>query len=93
MTGSGDITAEQIGQGDVKAETGSGNIEIKDIHGGFRAHWLTATAIPPHTMSCFPGTVRLRASSRVFSPVTIGSANGGGPTVHAQTGSGDIHVF
>ena len=35
-TGSGNITADQTGQGDVKAETGSGNIEIKDLHGSFR---------------------------------------------------------
>ena len=29
--------AEQTGEGDVKAQTGSGNIELKDIHGGLHA--------------------------------------------------------
>ena len=36
-TGSGDIYAEQTGEGDVKAQTGSGRIELKDIHGSLRA--------------------------------------------------------
>src|SRR5258708_12018477 len=49
-TGSGDITAEETGQGDVKAETGSGNIEIKDVHGSFHAETgsgdINATGTP-----------------------------------------------
>jgi beta-lactamase regulating signal transducer with metallopeptidase domain len=39
QSGSGDIFAEQSGQGDVIAEAGTGDIELKDIHGGF--HRLT----------------------------------------------------
>jgi hypothetical protein len=36
--------------------------------------WLRATAIPSRTLSVFPASVRLRASKRIHSPVTIGSA-------------------
>jgi beta-lactamase regulating signal transducer with metallopeptidase domain len=36
--------------------------------------WSTATAIPAHTMSGFPASLRLRASIKIHSPVTIGSA-------------------
>jgi len=32
-TGSGDIYAEQTGAGDVKAETGSGKVELRNLHG------------------------------------------------------------
>src|SRR5947209_15579425 len=32
-TGSGNIFAEQSGAGDVKAQTGSGNVELRDLHG------------------------------------------------------------
>ena len=36
-TGSGNIYAEQTGTGDVKAQTGSGNVELRNLHGGLRA--------------------------------------------------------
>ena len=36
--------------------------------------WSTATAIPAQTMSCIPASLRLRASIKIHSPVTIGSA-------------------
>jgi beta-lactamase regulating signal transducer with metallopeptidase domain len=36
--------------------------------------WSTATAIPAQTMSGFPASLRLRASTKIHSPVTIGSA-------------------
>jgi hypothetical protein len=36
--------------------------------------WSTGAAIPPDAMSRFTGPVRLRASAKVFSPVTVGSA-------------------
>jgi len=37
-TGSGDIYAEQTGQGDVRASTGSGNIELRNLRGSLYAH-------------------------------------------------------
>jgi len=36
--------------------------------------WFTATPIPPHTMSCGSASLPVRASPRVSSPLTIGSA-------------------
>ncbi|MGA7108225.1 MAG: DUF4097 family beta strand repeat-containing protein [Terracidiphilus sp.] len=36
--------------------------------------WVTAAAIPGEAVSRFPVRLRVRVSSRVFSPVTIGSA-------------------
>ena len=36
--------------------------------------WLTATAIPARTVSGSPASVRLRATTKIHSPVTIGSA-------------------
>ena len=36
-TGSGSIYAELTGEGDVKAQTGSGSIELREVHGGLRA--------------------------------------------------------
>jgi DUF4097 and DUF4098 domain-containing protein YvlB len=36
--------------------------------------WITAMPVPAHAVSGIPGPLRLRASTRVSSPLTIGSA-------------------
>jgi Putative adhesin len=105
-TGSGDIKLENV-QGAVKAETGSGSLQISgqptapwkletgsgDISlrlGGNARFTLDAEtgsgsvkSDPPLTMTTHGSTDKHHVS---------GTVNGGGPTIKAQTGSGDIHI-
>ena len=121
-TGSGNIVAEQTGQGDVVAETGSGDIELKDIHGGFHGQtgsgdikasgtpstsWILQTGSGNIELLTGNAPLTLDASTASGSVTTEhemtmkgsfdrhhiqGTLNGGGPTIRAQTGSGDIHI-
>jgi hypothetical protein len=106
-TGSGDIKLENV-QGAVKAETGSGSLEISgqptapwkletgsggiSLRLGNNAHFTldaetgsgSVKSDPPLTMTTH-GTIDKHHVS--------GTVNGGGPTIKAETGSGDIHIM
>jgi hypothetical protein len=105
-TGSGDIKLENV-QGAVKAETGSGSLEISgqptapwkletgsgeiSLRLGNNAHFTldaetgsgSVKSDPPLTMTTHGSIDKHHVS---------GTVNGGGPTIKAQTGSGDIHI-
>jgi hypothetical protein len=105
-TGSGDIKLENV-QGAVKAETGSGTLEISgqptapwkletgsgdiQLRLGNNAHFTldaetgsgSVKSDPPLTMTTHGSIDKHHVS---------GTVNGGGPTIKAQTGSGDIHI-
>ena len=80
-TGSGDIVAEQTGQGDVQAETGSGNIEIKDVHGSFHGRTgsgdIKASGTPsqPWTLETGSGNIEILAGN---APMTLEASTGSG---------------
>jgi hypothetical protein len=85
-TGSGDITADLEGGGDVKARSGSGNIKIHGLTGS-----LTART----------GSGNIDADGRLTGPAVLGSGSGNvhlriNPDAHfnleASTGSGDIRI-
>src|SRR5271156_773551 len=104
-TGSGDIKLENV-QGAVKAETGSGSLEISgqptapwkletgsgeiSLRLGNNAHFTldaetgsgSVKSDPPLTMTTHGSIDKHHVS---------GTVNGGGPTIKAETGSGDIH--
>jgi DUF4097 and DUF4098 domain-containing protein YvlB len=84
-TGSGNIYAEQAGQGDVKAETGSGSIELRSLRGGLRA-------------STGSGNIKVGGTPANTWHLETGSGNvefwaGDAPlTLDAETGSGSVHT-
>jgi hypothetical protein len=106
-TGSGDIKLENV-QGAVKAETGSGSLEISgqptapwkletgsgeiSLRLGNNAHFTldaetgsgSVKSDPPLTMTTHGSIDKHHVS---------GTVNGGGPTIKASTGSGDIHIM
>jgi DUF4097 and DUF4098 domain-containing protein YvlB len=83
-TGSGNIMAEQTGEGDVKAETGSGNIEIKDVHGTFHAQTgsgdIKATGTPsaPWTLETGSGNIDMWTDK---APLTLDASTGSGSVI------------
>ncbi len=101
-TGSGTIHLENV-QGSVKAETGSGTLEIS---GQPTAPWKLETG--SGDISLRLGNARFTLDAETGSgtvktdmPLTTrvsdkhhvnGTVNGGGPTIKAETGSGDIHI-
>jgi hypothetical protein len=103
-TGSGSIRLTNV-QGAVKAETGSGDI---DISGQPTSPWKLDTGSGSISLKLGPNArFTLDAetgSGSVRSDLTIamrgsldkhhvnGTVNGGGPTIKAETGSGDIHI-
>ena len=97
-TGSGNIVAEQTGQGDVIAETGSGDIELKDIHGGFHGETgsgdIKASGTPSAswTLETGSGAIELWTGN---APLTLDASTGSGEvtTDHEMTvqGSFDHH--
>jgi len=101
-TGSGSIKLENV-QGAVKAETGSGSL---DIGGQPTSPWKLETGSGDITMRVGNAHFTLDAETGSGSvksdpPLTThvsdkhhvnGTINGGGPTVKAQTGSGDIRI-
>jgi len=102
-TGSGNIGLENV-QGAVKAETGSGNM---DISGQPTSPWKLETGSGNITLKVGNAHFNLDAqtgsgSVKSDSPITTrlsdkhhvsGTVNGGGPTIRAETGSGDIHIM
>ena len=119
---SGDIYAEQTGSGDVKAHTGSGNIELRNISGGLRAEtgsgdinlggqpksgWKVSTGSGNVEMWPDRASLTLEASTGSGDIHVEGNEtetshsdhhnlsaklHGGGPTVHVETGSGNIRI-
>jgi hypothetical protein len=101
-TGSGSISLANV-QGSVKAETGSGSL---DISGQPTAPWKLETG--SGDISLRLGNARFTLDAETGSgsvktdlPLTTrvsdkhhvsGTVNGGGPTIKAETGSGDIHI-
>jgi hypothetical protein len=101
-TGSGSINLANV-QGGLKAETGSGTIEISgqptspwkletgsgdiSLRVGNAHFTLDAETGSGSVKSDLPLTTRVSDKHHVN-----GTINGGGPTVKAQTGSGDIHI-
>jgi hypothetical protein len=101
-TGSGSIKLENV-QGAVKAETGSGSL---DISGQPTSPWKLETG--SGDISLRVGNARFTLDAETGSgsvktdlPLTTrvsdkhhvsGTVNGGGPTIKAETGSGDIHI-
>ena len=102
-TGSGSINLANV-QGALKAETGSGSIEISgqpiapwklDTGSGDislklgNAHFtLDAETGSGSVQSDLPLTMRGSVNKHHIT----GTVNGGGPTIKAETGSGDVHV-
>jgi hypothetical protein len=106
-TGSGSIRLENV-QGAVKAETGSGSLEISgqptapwkletgsgeiNLRLGNNAHFtLDAETGSGSVKSDPPLTITTHGS--IDKHHVSGTVNGGGPTIKAETGSGDIHIM
>jgi hypothetical protein len=103
-TGSGSIKLTNV-QGAAKAETGSGTVEIS---GQATSPWKLETGSGDISLQLGSGAhFNLDAetgsgSVKTDLPLTmrgsmdkhhiVGTVNGGGPTIKAQTGSGDIHI-
>jgi hypothetical protein len=103
-TGSGSIRLHNV-QGGLRATTGSGSIEIS---GKPLADWKIETGSGSITLDAGKAAFTLDAESGSGSittdlPLAVrgtisrhrveGKANGGGPTVRLETGSGSIHIF
>jgi beta-lactamase regulating signal transducer with metallopeptidase domain len=92
-TGSGNIVAEQSGQGGVIAETGSGNIQLKDIHGSFYGQTgsgdIKASGTPSAswTLQTGSGNIELWTGN---APLTLDASTGSGSvsTEHQMTVQG-----
>jgi Putative adhesin len=101
-TGSGSIKLENV-QGAVKAETGSGSLEVSGqptspwkletgsgdimLRVGSAHFTLDAETGSGSVKTDLPLTTRVSDKHHVS-----GTVNGGGPTIKAETGSGDIHI-
>jgi hypothetical protein len=104
-TGSGDIKLENV-QGALKAETGSGTLQISgqptapwkletgsgdiSLRLGNARFTLDATTGSGSVKSDPPLTITTHGSTDKHH--VSGTVNGGGPTIKAETGSGDIHI-
>ena len=84
-TGSGTIYAEQTGVGDVKAQTGSGSVELWPGSAGITLDASTGSG----TVHSDRDVVTHGESNRHH---LSGTLNGGGPTVRIDTGSGSISI-
>jgi len=86
QTGSGDIKATGTPSTTWTLQTGSGNIDF----------WPGSA---PLTLDASTGSGSVTTDHEMLVKGSLdhnhitGNLNGGGPTVHAQTGSGDIHVY
>lgn len=102
-TGSGDIELRGI-SGGLISRTGSGGI---DVQGQPTTDWKLSTGSGTIRLAVGSARFNLNAdtgsgSINVSQPITMqgslnrhhvsGTVNGGGPTVHASTGSGDIQI-
>ena len=103
-TGSGNIEIKDI-HGGFRAQTGSGDIKAT---GAPSAPWSMQTGSgnidfwpgnAPLTLDVSTGSGSVTTDHEMLVKGSLnrqhitGNLNGGGPTVHAQTGSGDIHVY
>jgi hypothetical protein len=96
-TGSGDVYVEQTGSGDVKANTGSGNIELKNIQTGSGSieMWPGNSGF---TLDASTGSGGIHTDPEMTVQGSFdrhhitGKIHGGGPIVRAETGSGDVRV-
>jgi hypothetical protein len=103
-TGSGNIEIKDI-HGGFRAQTGSGDIKAT---GTPSALWSLQTGSgnidfwpgnAPLTLDVSTGSGSVTTDHEMLVKGSLnhqhitGNLNGGGPTVHAQTGSGDIHVY
>ena len=85
QTGSGDIKASGTPSSSWNLQTGSGNIEL-------------STGNAPLTLEASTGSGQVTTEHEMLVQGSLdhhhvhGTLNGGGPTVHVQTGSGEIHV-
>lgn len=85
QTGSGDIKASGTPSSSWTLQTGSGNIEL----------W---TGNAPLTLDASTGSGQVTTEHEMLMQGSVdhhhvhGTLNGGGPTVHVQTGSGEIHI-
>ncbi|HTB96199.1 MAG TPA: DUF4097 family beta strand repeat-containing protein [Terracidiphilus sp.] len=102
-TGSGDIEIKDI-HGSFKGQTGSGNIKA---NGTPSAAWILQTGSgnvelwagnAPMTLDASTGSGSVTTDHQMMVQGSMnnhhitGTINGGGPTVHVQTGSGDVVV-
>jgi Putative adhesin len=103
-TGSGSITLTNA-QGGVKAETGSGSIEISGqptspwkLETGSGAVSLTLGGSARFTLDAQTGSGTVKSDLPLTMRGSLdkhhvnGTVNGGGPTIKAETGSGDIRI-
>ncbi len=80
--GSGDIDIEEIGEGDIDIRTGSGNITVKGINGGFHAEAgsgdIRGDGMPKNLWSIRTGSgnVSLRVPSDAAFDVDVSSSSG-----------------
>ena len=81
-TGSGDIEADGSITGSSRLQTGSGNIRV---HIGPEAHFNVDA-------SSGSGDIRIAGAPKSEHHHISAPVNGGGPTLEAHTGSGDIEV-
>ncbi len=81
-TGSGDIEADGSITGSSRLQTGSGNIRV---HIGSQAHFNVDA-------SSGSGDIRIAGAPKSEHHHISAPVNGGGPTLEAHTGSGDIEV-
>jgi DUF4097 and DUF4098 domain-containing protein YvlB len=102
-TGSGNIDLRNL-HGGLRAHTGSGNINVSGTPptewkletGSGNAEFSAGGAA--FTLDASTGSGSIHTDQQVLTQGTqdhhhvTGKINGGGPTVHIETGSGDIHV-
>ena len=102
-TGSGNIEIKDI-HGGFRGQTGSGDIKAS---GTPSAHWVLQTGSgnielwtgnAPLTLDASTGSGNVSTDHEMVVQGTFdrhhirGNLNGGGPTVRAETGSGDVHI-
>ena len=89
QTGSGNIAVDGTGQGDAKAQTGSGTIDLKGVHGSLEAQTGTGaikasgTPSSPWKLQSGSGSIELSTGN---APITLdASAGSGSISTHAAT--------
>jgi len=103
-TGSGSIHVEGL-SGALQAGTGSGSIQIAGtptadwrLSAGSGSIRLSVGSNPRFTLEASTGSGSIHVDEPIFMQGTInrhrvtGTVNGGGPTIRASTGSGDITI-
>ena len=85
ITGSGNLEIDGQPTSPWKLETGSGDISLRVGNAHFNLDAQTGSG---SVKSDSPITTRLSDKHHVS-----GTVNGGGPTIKAETGSGDIHIM